>query len=334
MPSYHAKVLHQSLSRNLEPLIMDLWDELKITFDEMWGDDSTTAKEIPLMENMTLFSARTANRVFVGAPLCRNQEYTADMIQFSRNAAVNMHILEWVPGLFRPILAPLLCARNSRIYANTAKYTIPVIKQRLANIQHTNLEASAEPKATNDYLSWHIKLARAEQNEVELDPVRISLRMMPLNFAGMHTTSLTITNVLLDILSADPSKRVLEDLQEEVERVYAEHNGVWTKASLNKLIRVDSAIRESMRLHNFSATALVRKVMSPNGLQHLDEGWLAPYGAYIGLDLQSVHHDSKLYPDPNGYDAFRFSRLQEGKNTAMTTTSDTFLSFGHGKRAW
>lgn len=49
-----------------------------------------------------------------------------------------------------------------------------------------------------------------------------------------------------------------------------------------------------------------------------------------------------MYPSPLDFDAFRFSRSRETgpeahsldqKNTAVITTSDEFLGFGHGRHA-
>src|SRR5204863_9681428 len=98
---------------------------------------------------------------------------------------------------------------------------------------------------------------------------------------------------------------------EEVTRIYTECNGVWTKAALAKMIRTDSAIRESMRVSNFMTRGVMRKVMPPGGITNKAEGWSAPQNAYIGLDIHSVQHDPEIYPNPNEYDAFRFSRPWE-----------------------
>lgn len=97
---------------------------------------------------------------------------------------------------------------------------------------------------------------------------------------------------------------------------------------------------------------VVRKVMPTEGIENKIEGWRAPRGAYIGLDVHSVQHDPDVYPRPEMYDAFRFSRPKEEshetskdgnsddaadilrlKNTGLVTTSDSFLNFGHGRHA-
>lgn len=174
---------------------------------------------------------------------------------------------------------------------------------------------------------------------------------MPLSFAAIHTTTFTITNTLFDILGSDPSRNFLSGLREGATRIFAEENNNWTKAGLSRLIRADSAIRESMRVSNFLTRGVMRKVVAKEVLKNEEEGWTAPCGAYISVDLESVHHDPAIYPDPYDYDAFRFSWPREEyeakhpdernsveglrlKNIGMISTGDAFLPFGHGRHAW
>lgn len=73
----------------------------------------------------------------------------------------------------------------------------------------------------------------------------------------------------------------------------------------------------------------------------MDSGLHLPQGTRVGTSTYSIHHDESIYRDASTYDPFRFSREREekstsvlkGKNLAAVTTSDTFLSFGHGRHA-
>ena len=56
----------------------------------------------------------------------------------------------------------------------------------------------------------------------------------------------------------------------------------------------------------------MRKVMQPGGIVNDAEGWSAPQGAYIGLDIHSVQHDPDLYTNPNEYDAFSLLETERG----------------------
>ena len=56
----------------------------------------------------------------------------------------------------------------------------------------------------------------------ELNPKRMSERLLPLNFAAIHTTTLTGFNCLLNVLASDEKYDTLALLREEAERVFKE----------------------------------------------------------------------------------------------------------------
>lgn len=197
-----------------------------------------------------------------------------------------------------------------------------------------------------------MQIAEADNRQDELTVDMIFRRIMPISFAALHTALLTATNCLLDLVSA--ALKYLEDIREEALRIYAEGGHHWTKSGLNKLSRADSALRESMRPNNFMSINVTRKVIAKEGITNPSEGWHAPYGAFIGADMDGVHHDPDVYPNPDVYDAFRFSKAKESsklsnghveksvgedkpdqqtKNVDVINTSDTFLPFSHGRHA-
>jgi cytochrome P450 len=348
---FHEKVLHKSMYRNLGGVMPEVWDELQSAISTHFGTEPGASKTITLWPEFMDIIARASNRMFVGLPLCRNEAYLKDMIGFAESVIRCMTLLTFIPSLLHPVFGRLLSIPNNRHYARVKHLTIPVIKQRLADI----LE---KKDVTNDYMTWHIKLAVAEKNEDELQPDKIARRLMPINFAAIHTTTMALTNIVLDIASADPS--VLASLREEAERVYAACDGVWDKTAINNMIRTDSAIRESLRFSNFAARGIFRKIIQKDGLKNEAEGWIAPEGAFVSIDAHGVHHDESVYPNARVYDAFRFSREREAmeqaeaaaggvkgteeekdwkerlrmKSAGLITTSDTFLPFGHGRHAW
>lgn len=176
---------------------------------------------------------------------------------------------------------------------------------------------------------------------------------MPLNFAAIHTTAFTITNCLFDLFASDPAQGFVDGIREEATRVYRECGGNWDKPAVAKMVRTDSAIRESMRVSNFLTRGIARKVVAPEGVTNEKEGWHVPEGVYVSMDVHSVQHDPNVYQNPESYDAFRFSRPREVagitdadekqkdtgdmlklKNLSLVTTGETFLPFGHGRHAW
>lgn len=341
---YHEHVVHRNLARNLGALIPGTWDELQHAFDETWGLDIAEWKDVCVFENLMKTITRASNRLFVGLPLCRNEDYLANMGAFAQDIILCMNLMRFIPSSLAPIFGPIFSIPNNIHFNRTTKYTVPLIKQRIEDIEQKR-------EVPNDYITWHVKQAQAEGKIKEMEPDIIARFLMPLNFAAIHTTTFTITMTFFDLLGSDPAKGFLEGLREEAERVFRESNSVWDKTSLSRLVRADSAIRESMRVSNFATRGVLRKIIAKDGLRNEEEGWTAPCGALVGVDVHSMHHDPDVYPEPYTYDAFRFSRPREVyeakdveekdstetlkmKNTGMISTGDTFLPFGHGRHAW
>jgi hypothetical protein len=57
-----------------------------------------------------------------------------------------------------------------------------------------------------------------------------------------------MTNTFLDLFHSPDVADFTHELRNECDTVLAAHNNQWTKAALNELVLVDSAIKESMRL--------------------------------------------------------------------------------------
>ncbi|EMC95609.1 hypothetical protein BAUCODRAFT_109037 [Baudoinia panamericana UAMH 10762] len=353
---YHEHVVHKSLARNMANIIPNIQDEVQHALDETWGKDTADWKDICVFSNMMEVVAQLSNRMFVGLPLCRNKDYGRLMGGFANSVISAVTLMPLFPAFIRPIVGPVITIPNQYYWWRVSKYTVPLIKEREANMARRKQDPSFKWEEPNDYITWHINVAEAEGRKKDLDPVMIARFLLPLNFAAIHTTVFTITNVFFDLLGSDPKDGFLEGLREEAENVWAESKGNWSKQSLAKLYRADSAIRESMRVSNFMTHGLLRKVIGKDGITDPEEGFKVPYGGYVATDVHSVQHDPDIYPDPERYDAFRFSRPIEEfeakrtasggaldpadekewlrlKQTGIVATGETFLPFGHGKHA-
>ena len=68
------------------------------------------------------------------------------------------------------------------------------------------------------------------------------------------------------------------------------------------------------------------------------DGTFIPKGTLIGVATRSLHHDEKLYENPNVFEPFRFAEMyEEGSECAkyqLVSTAFEYLSFGLAKHAW
>ncbi|KAK4166398.1 Ent-kaurene oxidase [Cladorrhinum sp. PSN259] len=338
--------IHRHLARNIIGLLPSLQEEIHGAIDatlaKVTEEDWTS---VNLWDAFLGIMPRVTNSIIVSAPLCRNQDFLKNQVAFVDDVVRNSFILMMVPSIFHPIVGPLVSLSNRLHWRRSYAVAQATIEKRLHDMM--SLDDYEPPE---DMLTWLIRQAKVDNLTHELEPVKLSKRLLPVQFAAIHTTVITAHNLILDLLSSDPSQQYLDAIREETSRVFREANGNWTKTSLTSLHRTDSAIKESMRLSHFATSLTHRKVIAPEGVTNNIEGWHAPYGASLMLDLANTHHDEELYPNPDTYDAFRFSRIREeyearegkwqGSDEAMrimrlgmATTSDSYLPFSHGRHA-
>ena len=68
-------------------------------------------------------------------------------------------------------------------------------------------------------------------------------------------------------------------------------------------------------------------------------GVTVPAGTLIVVPGGSIHRDGEIYPNPEEFDGFRFSKLRErdgdavARHQALSTSAD-HVTFGYGRRAW
>ncbi|KAF2641858.1 cytochrome P450 [Massarina eburnea CBS 473.64] len=347
---YHEHVVHKNLARNLNAVIPDLDDEVSRDVDELLGTDTETWKKIDPLEGMMMrIIPKITNRVLVGEPLCRNKDYLDNMLGFTMDVIRGFLLFTITPQILHPIVGPIHGLAAKYHYWRTSQYSLPLIKQRLSDIGKKD---AGDPefknwKEPNDYVTWSIRTSIAEGRRDELNPSMIALRILPLNFASIHTTALTGSATLLDIFSSSPD--VVQSLREEALRVYTAHGRKWTKTGLSSMYRIDSAIRESQRISAFSLSFIQRKVMVKEGIVS-PEGVHLAYGTIVAAPWIPLAGDEQFYETPEVYDAFRYSRERERyeglsaedkakedvlkfRQTGLVTTNDRHLPFGHGRHA-
>ncbi len=100
----------------------------------------------------------------------------------------------------------------------------------------------------------------------------------------------------------------IPELRQEIRTVLAEHNGVFTSAALQAMKKVDSFIKETMRLHPAGAASFQRKVNKPFTLSN---GQAIPAGVMIEVPSSVVSRDPEIFTDADKFDPWRFARLRE-----------------------
>ena len=321
----HEHVIRQNMVRSLNDFTDPVMDELRQCFEDYWGD-STEWHEVTIWDSMLKFFSRTSNRMFVGLPMCRNETFLDACRGYASNVIVSSVFLKLMPEWIKPVLGYAAIAPTYYHYKKAAKYLVPLIEERQKKV-HENPEKKPADILPNDFVTWSIEESQRSPDPRERTAELIAKRTMTTNFAAIHTTTMTSTNLLIDMLSAGPKEGVLESLTNEIDAIDRDRKGDWSKSSLAAMTRMDSALRESMRLSGFVVWGVARKVTSPDGVT-LPDGTHVPYWGNIAVPAWGIHHDDQTYKEPFEYDAFRFSRQREALDEASVHVGEEGLVNG------
>ncbi|KAH8996774.1 cytochrome P450 [Lactarius akahatsu] len=338
---YHTDVIRAKLTRNIAATFKDVRDELIRSLDAsipVLGDDWV---KVPVMETMQRVVSATTNRVFVGPPLCRNQEYLTLNLNYAVNVMKFAAIIGMFPRPLKPIVARMLSNLPSQI-RQEMEFIRPMVEERFARMEEfgedwddkpvrrsTSLDVNVVINAEalqNDMLMWLMSESKGVERSLE----GLARRMLVVNFAAIHSTSTTFTNVLYHLLS---NPEYVEPLRQDVETAVAEEG--WTKAGLDKMHKIDSFLRETQRMDSLDNLTMIRLALRPFTFSN---GVTVPAGTLIAAPTGAINGDGEIFPNPEEFDGFRFTkpRGHDGNTVAgrqaLYKTAEQLI-FGYGRHA-
>ncbi|VDC00309.1 unnamed protein product [Peniophora sp. CBMAI 1063] len=319
---YHVSVAKTQLTRSLVVLFDDIRDETIAAFRDLipTKDDGQWVKvrTQPMLQNVI---CRVSNRLFVGLPLCRNEEWIKLNIEFTLHAVIGAQILRLFPEFLKPIAGKLFTKVPSSHRKGFALMK-PLIEERQRMMTTYGDKWEDRP---NDFLQW---LMDHEDGQKQL-PQDYCRRLMSTNFAAIHTSSLNMTQALYHLASHTEWQKELREEVEEIVRA----NG-WSKASMGKMRKIDSFLREQQRYAGLGVLAMSRYALQPFTFSN---GIHVPKGTFIACAQYDTHHDEENYANPDIFDPWRFSSMRdedgEGTKHQLVATSTEFINFGHGRHA-
>jgi tenellin biosynthesis cytochrome P450 monooxygenase len=336
--AWQFSLVKTQLNSILQNLIPSLNDELRFAFDKHFGTDTETWKEIPLENTLRMIVAQASSRFIVGQPLCRNDDYLKLTYKIIDGVMLTAFVSGTFPSFLRPIAGRLASWHTRRNIEKVKKIFEPLYRERLETLKYEK-DDPAHPQP-QDQLQMMLRFAQKKRAHELNDLEVIATRLCAANFVSMHQTTITATNMLLNIISSNAEFNTIAVLRDEVKRVLGVDGSDWTKDKFAQMTMADSVARETMRVNfPFGNRGLLRKVMK-DGVVTKD-GIKLEKGTLISYLASPAQIDPEKFDDPLKYDPFRFSREQEaatdgkpGSNSqAFVSTSPQYLPFGHGRHA-
>ncbi|KAL9021135.1 MAG: hypothetical protein Q9185_001674 [Variospora sp. 1 TL-2023] len=320
----HPVVIKKDLNAALNKIMPDVGEEIDYAFDAVMPscDDWTP---LAMGDHFNQLISRASNYMLGGTDLSRNEEWTKTSIDFTTDTYLAAIRLKQIPAIFRPIAQYLIPEmQNVRKHHDVARRVIiPVMESRLRK--------GEEPL---DLLQMLWDTARGPDKT----PGFMAYTSLAISFAAIRTSSSVPTHILYDLCT---HRQYIEPLREECAAVQAEEGSLSTKAAMNKLVKMDSFLKESQRFNPLTYVTFGRVIHSD---LTLSSGITIPAHTTIGVPAYAIAHDPEFYPDPSRFDGFRFytppsssdSSAPDGsqqQKPVFTTTNASNLMWGYGKHA-
>jgi len=198
-----------------------------------------------------------------------------------------------------------------------------MIEERRAILSKTSSQGEQPP---NDYLTWVMEAASSDFDHRDEG---IATRMLQINFAALHTTTIAFTHVLYYV-AANPEYQ--EVLRAEAKKVLEEEG--WSRSAIQKMASLDSIFRESGRLNPLNYAGLARKVQKDT---RFSDGTTVAKGSFVAVALDAIHRNPEVYVDPDVFNPWRFVTTADDDadhpKSHLPHVSNSYLYFGGGEHA-
>ncbi|KAG9258879.1 cytochrome P450 [Emericellopsis atlantica] len=291
-------------------------------------------EEVCINDKLLRIVAMASGRIFIGPELCRDERYLDASINYTIDLMTAVHLISFTPSWLRPLVAPILppVRKLHRRIKEADAFLRPVVAARR--------EAAKSPdyQEPDDMLQW---LMNSQAKFGAKNDKELAKNQLGISFAAIHTTTLTTLNAFYN-LAADPS--LVPMLREDVQQALAETDGVFTNIALQNMKKLDSFLKETLRVYPLGAASFQRMVLKDFTLSN---GQVIPAGCIIEVPSGIVNVDPEVHDSPEQFDALRYynMRIAKGEQDSATKTAEVVansqfvsvgtssLTFGYGRHA-
>ncbi|RTE71752.1 hypothetical protein BHE90_013839 [Fusarium euwallaceae] len=326
--NFHVDKPLTKLTRSLGARLPDIIEEAQMAISAYLGpfDDW---KAIPVSDSSFKVIARTANRLFFGPELARNEEFLKLSIEYTTILFGGANLIKNYPGILKTLV---LRWRTDIVAANrlAKKHLAPVFKARMAEKKRYADQGQPEiwdKMKPDDSVQWVLDASPPEELN---NLTSLTNRMLHINVAAVHTSTDNFLNTM-QVLSLMPELQ--QELREEILEIFTRDGG-WTKQTLAHLKKVDSVMTETARYCPGASTRTKRRVIKDF---RLSDGTLIPRGLTVFWNSAPYATDPEAVENGDKFDPLRFykMRLEPGQENQhqWVMFSQVNTTFGTGRHA-
>ncbi|KAF9447789.1 cytochrome P450 [Macrolepiota fuliginosa MF-IS2] len=286
-------LLGAQLARNLPQALLVMHTEMLELVNEYVPSEEDGWKYIEESELIMHICNRVINRALVGASLSQNPEFTDLVVTLTNNLERYARKLRTLPALLRPLFVLLFTP-------------LPRIKRRMRALLSKTLKERQEllvkrgDSFPNDMITWFV--SHDTKSEMPID--ELVAHVMLVNYLAVQPMAKVMSQALRNLAQYP---RCTEELRAEVDKVIRREG--WSKSGIDKLYKLDSFLRETMRLNETTYSSsypnlnMARKTIQPITFS---DGITIPSNTLLFVGSQLLHMDARYYSKPETFEPFRF----------------------------
>ncbi|RHZ70121.1 hypothetical protein Glove_275g15 [Diversispora epigaea] len=321
------KTVREGITANLPLYTGRMQKQIMISINKEIGNCSNPKLIITTNENFAGIIARPLADILVGQEISKKEDVVKAFADFTKDflsIVAIPPILSFIhPKVHIQFIALLLIFGWSPIGKHVTtlkKHLRPVLEKRLEDKKI--LDDKYEPPL--DIIEYLMDSPEYETKVITDDYLnKICEFLFIIVVVSIHTTSSHITCALYEFAGRP---ELWDDIYEEQVRIDKECNGELSSQLINKMVKLDSFVRESLR-NTIPVAASPHRCLETYTLKN---GMTIPKGRVVQTYIMDIHYNTTTYgPEPRTF--LPYHGLEN--NLSASKTDKNYFIFGSGRHA-
>jgi hypothetical protein len=187
-------VIRRDLTRQINACVPEVLDEIRYAFDKHFStgrDAGEEWKEVMVNDAVRRAVCGVANRIIVGLPVCRSEEYFHAVSKWWMCFGLTGLIFRsFIPGPLQRFIMPILSLPTLYWRRRVVKMFEPEVARRLRLIRDAKAKGERLPAneddRSNDLMQWLVEQSSRSTDPVEMSPRNIANKIVLFNLFGTY----------------------------------------------------------------------------------------------------------------------------------------------------